>query len=244
MTPLKSDSTPSISPAWRLFSDATLLAEQATKDILSAAQDAIQNKGSFHIVLAGGTTPKHVYKQLAGSNTDWQHWHIYLGDERCLPADDAERNSVMAQECLLQHVSIPESQIYFMPSELGPEKAAEAYQETLSSLDSFDMVLLGMGEDGHTASLFPGHVHDLKQLVHPVFNAPKAPPERVSLSSACLSNNANLLIFITGQSKHERVIDWISDVSMPITTIKTNKNAAVYCDYAAWLGEHDQTKQH
>lgn len=232
------------SPAWTLFKDANLLAEQATQDILNAATAAIQSKGSFHIVLAGGTTPKHVYKQLSASNSDWQHWHIYLGDERCLAIDEPERNSVMADECLLQNVSIPKAQIHFIPAELGPEQAAAAYEDTLSRVDTFDMVLLGMGEDGHTASLFPSHHHEQDQLAHPVFNAPKAPPERVSLSSVCLSNNANLLIFITGQSKHDRVIDWISGVSMPVTTIKSNKKAAVYCDHAAWLGTHDETKQY
>lgn len=224
-----------ISPKWQLFADANVLAEQATQDILTAAAAAIESKGSFHIVLAGGTTPKHVYKQLALSPSDWQNWHIYLGDERCLPVDDPERNSVMVKQCLLQDVSIPESQVHFMPAELGPEHAAAAYQQVLSDLKEFDMVLLGIGEDGHTASLFPGHLHDLEQAVHPVFNAPKAPPERVSLSSACLSNNANLLIFITGESKHDRVIDWISDVPMPVNLIKSNKKAAVYCDHTAWL---------
>jgi len=236
MRPTDSGSTPHISPTWQLFKDADLLAEQATQDILSAAALAIKNKGEFHIVLAGGTTPKQVYKLLSQAQSDWQHWHIYLGDERCLAIDDAERNSVMADQCLLQDVSIPQQQTHFMPSELGPEKAAAAYQEIVSGVE-FDMVLLGIGEDGHTASLFPGHIHDQEQLVHPVFNAPKPPPERVSLSSACLSNNANLLIFITGHSKHDRVLDWISGVSMPVTTIKSKNKAAVYCDYAAWLGE-------
>lgn len=236
MTSHNSHSTTQNSPAWSLFKDANLLAEQATNDILDVAKAAIQSKGSFHIVLAGGTTPKQVYKQLSTSNSDWQNWHIYLGDERCLAVDDAERNSVMANEYLLHNVSIPEAQIHFIPAELGPEKAAAAYEETLSAVAAFDMVLLGMGEDGHTASLFPDHKHDETQLAHAVFNAPKLPPERVSLSSACLSNNANLLIFITGQSKHERVLDWISGVSMPVTTIKSNNKAAVYCDYTAWLG--------
>ena len=237
MTPLTSGLSPDISPTWQLFKDSTLLAEQATQKILSTAAAAINSKGSFHIVLAGGTTPKHVYKLLAKAQSDWQHWHIYLGDERCLAADDPERNSVMAVECLLQQLPIPETQTHFIPSELGPEKAAAAYQEVVSEVEEFDMVLLGIGEDGHTASLFPGHTHDQQQLVHPVFNAPKPPPERVSLSSACLSNNASLLIFITGQSKHARVIDWISGISMPVSTIKSKKKAAVYCDYAAWLGD-------
>ena len=236
MTLQQAETSGPISPTWQLFSDASILAEQATQDILNAAAASIAAKGSFYIALAGGTTPKHVYQQLAVSDSAWEHWHIYIGDERCLPVDDAERNSVMANDCLLQKVSIPQSQIHFMPTELGAHEAASAYRDVLRSVESFDMVLLGMGEDGHTASLFPGHIHDLNQTVHPVSNAPKPPAERVSLSSACLSNNDFLLIFITGQSKHDRVIDWISGVSMPVNGIKSNKKAAVYCDHSAWLG--------
>ena len=226
-----------IKPTWQLFDNAKILAEQATQDILNAADTAIKERSAFHIVLAGGTTPKVIYRLLAQSRSDWQHWHIYLGDERCLPVDDAERNSMMANECLLNDVSIPESQIHFIPSELGPFDAAAAYDKTLQQVGQFDMVLLGMGEDGHTASLFPGHIHADGPLALPVLNAPKPPPERVSLSSACLSNNDQIIILITGSSKHDRVLDWISGVDMPITTITTKNQAKVYCDQEAWTGD-------
>jgi len=224
-------------PVWQLFDNATVLAEQATQDILNAAESAISQRGAFHLVLAGGTTPKVIYRLLAKTDSDWQHWHVYLGDERCLSPDDAERNSVMASECLLNDVSIPDSQVHFIPSELGPDAAAAAYDKVLQNVGQFDMVLLGMGEDGHTASLFPGHIHPEGPLALPVLNAPKPPPERVSLSSACLSNNDQILILITGQSKHDRVLDWISGVDMPITNITTNNQASVYCDKEAWTGD-------
>lgn len=232
-----STSTAVIKPTWQLFDNATILAEQATQDILKAAESAIKNRGAFHLVLAGGTTPKVIYRLLAKSTSDWQHWHIYLGDERCLATDDSERNSVMATECLLKDVAIPTTQVHFIPSELGPHQAAEAYDKVLQAVGQFDMVLLGMGEDGHTASLFPGHIHADGPLALPVLNAPKPPPERVSLSSACLSNNDQILILITGSSKHDRVLDWISGVDMPITTITTNNQANVYCDKEAWTGD-------
>lgn len=225
-----------IKPTWQLFDTAITLAEQATQDILNAAKESIQRRGAFHIVLAGGTTPKVIYRLLANAQSDWQHWHIYLGDERCLPVDDSERNSVMAEECLLSKVPIPEQHIHFIPSELGPHEAARNYNETLQQVDQFDMVLLGMGEDGHTASLFPGHLHPDNLLALPVLNAPKPPAERVSLSSACLSNNVHILILITGKSKHSRVLDWISGVEMPITMVTTNNQAKVYCDREAWAG--------
>lgn len=183
------DST--VIPRWHLFSTANQLAEQAAQDILNAAQTAISDHGAFHIVLAGGTTPKVIYKLLAKAGSDWQHWHIYLGDERCLPVNDPERNSVMATECLLQYVTIPQEQVHFMPTELGSEAAAESYRKTLANISGFDMVLLGMGEDGHTASLFPGHVNDLNDTVHAVSNSPKPPSDRVSISAAALSNNTS-----------------------------------------------------
>ncbi|PWQ98646.1 6-phosphogluconolactonase [Leucothrix pacifica] len=224
-------------PVWQLFDNATVLAEQATQDILNAAESAISQRGAFHLVLAGGTTPKVIYRLLAKTDSDWQHWHVYLGDERCLSPDDAERNSVMASECLLNDVSIPDSQVHFIPSELGSDAAAAAYDKVLQNVGQFDMVLLGMGEDGHTASLFPGHIYPEGPLALPVLNAPKPPPERVSLSSACLSNNDQILILITGQSKHDRVLDWISGVDMPITNITTNNQASVYCDKEAWTGD-------
>lgn len=232
-----SSSTTVIKPTWQLFDSAAVLAEQATQDILKAAESAIKARGAFHLVLAGGTTPKVIYRLLAKASSDWKHWHIYLGDERCLAPDDSERNSVMATECLLQDVAIPSEQVHFIPSELGPDEAAAAYDKILQDVKQFDMVLLGMGEDGHTASLFPGHVHPDGPLALPVLNAPKPPPERVSLSSACLSNNDQILILITGTSKHDRVLDWISGVDMPITKITTNNQASVYCDKEAWTGD-------
>ncbi|PID45014.1 MAG: 6-phosphogluconolactonase [Proteobacteria bacterium] len=232
-----SSSTSTIKPSWRLFKNATLLAEQATQDILSAADTAIRERGAFHIVLAGGTTPKAIYRLLAKSTSDWQHWHIYLGDERCLPADNAERNSVMASECLLNAVPIPAQNIHFIASEHGPEIAAQAYDKVLRQVAKFDMVLLGMGEDGHTASLFPGHIHPKGPLALPVLNAPKPPAERVSLSSECLSNNEQILILVTGRAKHNRVLDWISGIDMPVTAITSTHQAQVYCDKEAWVGD-------
>jgi len=225
-----------IKPIWQLFPNAQQLAQQAAKDILQAAEKAIAKHGAFHIVLAGGTTPKAIYKLLSQASSDWQHWHIYLGDERCLPIEHPERNSVMIQRCLLHAAPILAKNIHFIPAEQGPIAAAAAYQETIKPVTRFDMVLLGMGEDGHTASLFPGNVHNRTQLVHPVLNSPKPPAERVSLSSGCLSNNEQILILITGRSKHLRILDWISGINMPVTAITSCHQASVYCDKAAWAG--------
>ncbi|TNF98511.1 MAG: 6-phosphogluconolactonase, partial [Gammaproteobacteria bacterium] len=162
--------------------DPESVAKETAKRIISIADDAIQRRGKFHLVLSGGNTPRQTYKQLSNTNADWQHWYIYFGDERCLPANNKERNSVMAKQAWLDHVAIPPDQIYEIPAELGAEEAATVYAGIIEPAMPFDLVLLGMGEDGHTASLFPGQKHDPDELVHAIHQAPKPPPDRLSLS--------------------------------------------------------------
>ena len=123
-----------------------------------------------------------------------------------------------------------------MPAELGPEKAAEAYRTTIELAGRFDMVLLGMGEDGHTASLFPGHVHSNDETVHAVFNSPKPPPERVSLSAKTLSNSLQVLFLVTGAGKQEAVKLWRQGEVLPVALIRPDAGVDVYIDEAA-LGD-------
>lgn len=204
---------------WIAKETAVHVAETALELILKAAKEAIQKNGLFKIVLAGGTTPENVYRLLAKESCDWQHWHFYLGDERCLPEDHAERNSQMAQQTLLNKITIPKENIYFIPAERGAEQASKDYEPVIKSALPFDMVLLGMGEDGHTASLFPGHQHSENELVHAIYNAPKPPPERVSLSQKALSQNHHLIIMVTGASKQESVEKWRMGEKLPVSSI-------------------------
>ena len=218
---------------WTEFTDASAVAAAACQQIITAAETAIARKQSFKLVLAGGSTPQQCYTLLRNISADWQHWHIYFGDERCLPVDDAERNSLMAQQAWLKHVPIPANQIHAMPTELGAEEGKKAYNKTIGDVLPFDMVLLGMGEDGHTASLFPGHIHPEDELVHAVYNAPKAPAERVSLSSNCLGNTQNLLFLITGEGKRPAVQQWHAGEQLPIATVQGIAHAEVLIDKAA-----------
>jgi 6-phosphogluconolactonase len=173
---------------WHTLETADDVALAAYQHILEAAKSAIAEREQFKLVLAGGTTPEKVYRLLAQFDADWPKWFIYYGDERCLPADHADRNSVMAEQALLSKVATPKSQIFTIPTELGAEQAAAEYRQTVKAALPFDLVLLGMGEDGHTASLFPGHQHDAEELAHAVYNSPKPPPERVSISAKALGN--------------------------------------------------------
>lgn len=219
--------------ASHVFDSSAEVAEAVCRDILQHAEEAIQARGRFKLVLAGGTTPEQIYRLLAKASASWKDWHIYYGDERCLPVDHPDRNSVMAQRAWLEHVTIPVEQIYTMPTELGPEAAKQAYAALMSEALPFDMVLLGMGEDGHTASLFPGQRHDLSEFVHAVYNSPKPPPERISLSAAALSTCQRLLFIITGVGKRSALMAWRSGELLPVATILPQKGVVIYGDKAA-----------
>lgn len=190
--------------------------------IAHAAEQAILDSGAFRLVLAGGNTPRGVYERLCALKTNWEAWHIYFGDERCLPAVDPGRNSTMARDAWLDHVPVPKRQVYVIPAEMGAKAAAAAYSATLQQVGEFDLVLLGLGEDGHTASLFPGN--DWGQEADspaalPIFDAPKAPSERVSLSARRLSQAKQVLFLVTGESKQEAVMNWRAGANIPARAI-------------------------
>ena len=208
---------------WHDVANATALRDSASRRILDAAADAIQRRGRFTIVLAGGNTPQGVYRMLRDADTDWSCWQVYFGDERCVPVDDPERNSHMAAEAWLDHVAIPKNQVHAIPAELGAQAAAHAYANTLHDVGDFDLVLLGLGEDGHTASLFPDHdwgdsANAADALA--VADAPKPPPRRVSLSARRLSRARAVLFIVTGEAKRDAVTRWRAGADIPARAIR------------------------
>ena len=209
------------------------VAQEALKQIISISEQAISEHGSFSIVMAGGTTPEKVYRLLAEEDCDWDKWQLYMGDERCLARDDSERNSVSVRKNLIDKINIPETNIHFIPGEFGAETAAKTYAKVIASQQSFDLVMLGMGEDGHTASLFPGHIHDKEELVHPIHDSPKPPDDRVSMSARVLSQNHYLMILVTGKNKKYAVRQWQAGDKLPVAAITTLGNKTVLLDEAA-----------
>lgn len=207
---------------WHTFATATSLEHAAALAIFNASKHAIRQHHAFHIVLAGGTTPRRVYELLGTMEANWQAWHIYFGDERCLPEDHAERNSHMAGQVWLEHVSIPASQIHVIPAEQGAETAASVYARELGKVDMFDMVILGLGEDGHTASLFPekewGVSVDSPATIA-VYNAPKPPSERVSLTAHRLSKTHQLFFLVSGAAKRQALREWRDGKDIPAAAI-------------------------
>jgi 6-phosphogluconolactonase len=218
---------------WHPFENSGQLGQAAVDEIQRLARLAIDTRKSFTIVLSGGTTPRRVYEALRHIKTDWRFWHIYFGDERCLPIGDAERNSRMAAHAWLDHVEIPATQIHTIPAEKGADMASEEYALIVNKIAVFDLVLLGLGEDGHTASLFPNHElgdQPGAPAVLAVLDAPKPPPQRVSLSARRLSETRNVMFLVTGKSKIHAVTAWRSQKPIPASVIAPENGVDVYIE--------------
>lgn len=201
-----------VSLRWHVYPEVSQVVAAAVRMVEFAAAGAIAVRGRFSIVLAGGTTPRPIYERLAGFETDWSRWHIWFSDERCLPSGHTDRNDTMARAVWLDRVPIPRAQVYSIPAELGAAAGAEAYQRQLTGEPPFDVALLGLGEDGHTASLFPGRPVDAAPESEPgtldvmaVHDAPKPPPERVTLTAARLARSEHIALVVLGASKARAV---------------------------------------
>jgi 6-phosphogluconolactonase len=229
-----------IAPQLRPFGDVGILIDALAEALLVEADAAIAARGVFHLVLAGGSTPVTLYAVLAERNTGDARWQLWYGDERCLPADDPERNSVMAETAWLAASRIPPAHRRPIPAERGAADAARRYADWLAGAPDFDVVLLGMGEDGHTASLFPGHdcgVEADSSDVLAVFNSPKPPPERVSLSAARLSRSRCVWFIVAGQNKRDAMQRWAACEPLPVAAVQGREETVVWLDAAAWPGE-------
>lgn len=153
-------------PSLHVFPDQQSLADGASEFIVQCAAQAVAERGRFVVALAGGSTPRPTYARLAGAdNKDriaWGKTHVWFGDERCVPPDDARSNYRMAREALLDHVALPPANTHRILGEMDPAQAALVYEQEMqrffrvATLPRFDLILLGMGDNGHTASLFPG----------------------------------------------------------------------------------------
>ena len=224
-------------PEWRVYTDAEALVAALADALCAEAEAAIAARGVFHLVLAGGSTPRALYRALADRNAGDARWHVWYGDERCLPADHPERNSVMSEAVWLAASRIPPENRRPIPAELGAAAAAARYAGWLKNVADFDVVLLGIGEDGHTASLFPGH--DWGDApgspdVLAVLDAPKPPPERVSLSAARLNRSRRVWFVVTGSGKREALLQWKRGERLPVSVVRGSQGTVAWLDQAAW----------
>jgi len=224
---------PGAAPEWRVFPDASAVAEAACAEIQRLASESIEARRRFTLVLAGGSTPRATYERLARSGADMSRWAFFLGDERCLPPDDPQRNSLMARQSLIEPAGVDLRQFHPIPAELGAEAAAAQYAREIQPFLPFDCVLLGLGEDGHTASLFPGQAHPGNAPVAPVHQAPKPPPDRVTLTPPVIHAAHRVLFIIAGAGKREAVQRWRQGEPIPAAEAGSGGNAVVFVDEAA-----------
>ncbi len=218
---------------WHPFPSAEDVAADAAARIGRAAERAIEDHRQFRIVLAGGRTPELCYRHLADLTTDWTCWQIYFGDERCLQPGHPDRNSTLVERSLLDLASVPPHNVHRIPAELGPEEGAGRYESVVADALPFDLIIAGIGEDGHTASLFPGHVCPPGRLAIPVQHAPKPPEERVSLSFDALRSTRRILVLVTGASKRAAVAKWRAGEDLPISALCQDIATDVLFDQAA-----------
>ncbi len=196
-----------------IYPDIDTLSYEAAQYVVRIASESIVTRGRFTIALSGGTTPRTLYGLLGGepylSQIDWALVHIFWSDERCVPPDSPDSNYHMAHEVLLSQIPIPVQQVHYMPADQPDRYAAsQAYAEEMqrtfgtNGIPSFDLIQLGMGPEGHTASLFPhqASLHEQQRLVIPV-SVPKPPPDRLTFTPPVLNAARNVLFLVTGADK-------------------------------------------
>jgi len=209
-------------PEIRIFHDFETLSRDAANLFVRQAAQSIAERDRFLVALNGGSTPNRLFQLLATEfrdQVDWSNVHVFWGDERCVPPGDAGSSYGQARQIFLSHVPIPEVNIHRVKGELTPPEASKDYSFTLQEYASsplewprFDLVYLGMGEDGHTASLFPGSPMDIPEPTMPVTaQYQDRPANRVTLAPVVF-NSARMVVFMaTGAKKAIPLAEVLSD---------------------------------
>ncbi len=189
---------------------------EATSAFAEAATLAIDARGTFSVALSGGETPEPLYALLAEryqESIPWEHVEVFFGDERCVPPEDPDSNYGMADRVLLSKVGILPQNVHRMKGEIDPEQAAREYEQEIrhvlgDDIVRFDLILLGMGEDGHTASLFPysDALNETRCLVVPVKD-PKHGHTRLTITPPVILSAREIIVLITGEDKAETVAE-------------------------------------
>lgn len=196
--------------------DAEAVARAGASAVVEAAFKAIHDHGSFTVALAGGSTPRRSYELLAdefADQVDWRRVSFFFGDERCVAPDSPESNYRMAREALFDPLKLPPSAVRRMAGEIEPQNAAAEYDSEIRRLvgereTAFDLVLLGMGGEGHTASLFPGSaaLGETSRLTVAVEVAAE-PPRRLTLTPPALASTRQIVFLVTGEKKAAALAD-------------------------------------
>jgi 6-phosphogluconolactonase len=232
-------------PLTKIFDDRRQMADACAAWLV---ERIAQTQGRFAIALSGGSTPKPLYALLAtpgiARQIPWDRVHVFWGDERFVPADHPDNNARMARETLLSHVPIPAANVHAMPTDGEPEAAAAAYQRTLqdyygaATLDParplFDVNLLGMGDDGHTASLFPGAPQLDEASAWVVAVRDQKPETRITLTYPALASARTVLFMVEGAAKQSTLTRvFAGDRALPAARVHVDGELVWYLDKSA-----------
>lgn len=244
------------------LADAEAVAERAALEIGRRLDSARRERGVAHLALSGGTTPARTYELLASELADWDAVEVWFADERCVGPEDEQSNYRLARETLLAPAGVPDEQIHRMEGELGPQEGAERYARALRervapeddpdsgspaggeagasgpATPALDVVVLGIGPDGHIASLFPGAPTleaDPQTLCLGVHDSPKPPPERITLSLRVLRAARGCVLLATGAAKADAVAAMLAAPShhVPASLLRRGRLSVIVDDAAA-----------
>mgnify|MGYP001598282259 FL=1 len=235
-----------------ICSDLEQLSLQAARHCLQLAQQCVARHGAFHIALAGGSTPKRLYQTLSQApflqQMPWSQTQVFFGDERSVASTHPDSNVAMAQATLLSKVPIPEQNIHRLHGELsGIRQSARAYEHclqqhlpsTAQGIPQLDLILLGMGEDGHTASLFPNTclLHENSRWVAVNF-VPQLNTWRISFTFPLINSATHIAVLVAGAAKQKRVQEIFSSEQLvyPIQQVKARTQTLWFLDRAAAAG--------
>ncbi|WP_320042693.1 6-phosphogluconolactonase [uncultured Desulfobacter sp.] len=206
-----------LQPEINVFSNHDKLSSALAAYVVRQAADAVARRGRFCVALSGGSLMDIIGPPLVtlGGAIDWSAWHIFWADERWVPKESPDSNYNLANQRLFTHVGIPAGQIYAADDALAPEATAQTYEDAMRNVlepesgpwPRFDLILLGIGPDGHTASLFPDHpaLHETQRWVLPVTDAPKPPPIRITITLPVI-NNARSVLFVAAGDKKAKIL--------------------------------------
>jgi 6-phosphogluconolactonase len=213
------------------------VADAAAFLFVNLSAQSVRDRGAFYVALAGGRTPLACYRLLSAplisSRVDWEKAHVFFGDERCVPDGHPDRNDEAAAAALLRHVPIPARNVHAVP--VTERDSAERYESEIrgafsifspssaKGIPRFDLILLGMGPDGHTASLFPGRpsLDETQRLVLRIDDSPKPPPSRVTFTLPLLNAARQLALLVTGKDKADALAAVLADdEALPVTRLR------------------------
>jgi 6-phosphogluconolactonase len=222
----------------KIFNDQRAASQAMAEAFTSIAIEAVGGRGRFTVALTGGSSPQTLYEILRSEpyrqKISWHNTYVFWGDERAVPFDDERNNAKMGFKILLNHIPVPDDQIFRMNGEVAPDRAAEEYEKMLNlhfgeQKPAFDLILLGMGADGHTASIFPGSdaVHEKNRLVTTGYNSEQG-THRITFTAPLINQAKHIIIAVFGKEKAETLRQVLegedNPEQLPIQLVKSGQS--------------------